>query len=54
MLSIRKPFKYKDLDILDISKVQGKRKIAHANNNQNKAGVAILILNKSEVVTKKW
>ena len=40
MFSIRSPFKYKDSDRL---KVKGWNKIYHANTNQKKAGVAVLI-----------
>lgn len=43
-------FKYKDTDKL---KVKGWRKVHHANTNQKKAGLAILISNKSDFRTRK-
>lgn len=43
-------FKYKDTDKL---KVKGWRKVHHANTNQKKARLAILISNKSDFRTRK-
>lgn len=39
-------FKFKDMNSL---KVKGWKKLCHANSNQNRAGVAILTLGKTEL-----
>ena len=49
MLSTRSPFQTKDTYIL---KVRGWKDIFHTNGKQNKAGVAILILDKIDLKIK--
>ena len=50
MLFIRNHFKYKDTYRL---KVKGWRKICHANTNQRKVGVAVLISDRADFRARK-